>query len=299
MTTTSRLSSEQSRIYTPARLELEFSPAKWHADREETLERHHHQGVESTRHWKANLDVRYGDGPLQTLDLFPGPHAQSPCCVVLHGGFWRISDKAALNFIGGFLRSRGLAAVVANFDLCPTVTIDTIVDEVRELLDWVAINGVEVGIAPERLLLFGHATGAHLAAMALLQNTKSEPANWQSKIVGSFLLSGLYDLRQAPNLSVNSILKLDNVSALRNSPLFHHDFHTRAPVIIAAAQLETAEFQAQSKDMAARLRDYGTTVREFTVAGAGHFSILDAILEPDCTAMCSFVDLAFSEADDV
>lgn len=299
MTATSWLSSEQPRIYTPERLELEFSPAKWHANREETLERHHHQGAESTRRWKADLDIRYGDGPLQTLDLFPGPHAQSPCCVIIHGGFWRISDKAALNFIGGFFRSRGLAAVVANFDLCPTVTIDTIVGEVRELLDWVAIKGAEVGIVPERLMLFGHATGAHLAAMALSRNTKSETANWQSKIVGSFLLSGLYDLRQLPNLSINSILNLDTASALRNSPLFHHDFHTRAPVIIAAAQLETAEFQAQSKDMAVRLRDYGTTVREFTVADAGHFSILDAILEPDSTAMNIFIDLAFGEPDDV
>jgi arylformamidase len=288
--------SDRCRIYTPERLEIEFSPAKWHADREATLDRHHRESVDAITRWCARTDVRYGAGPLQTVDVFPALDPQAPCCVILHGGFWRISDKAAFSFIGGFLRSRGIAAIVANFDLCPAVTIDEIVNEVRNLLDWVSNNVARLGIDTERLLLFGHATGAHLAAMAIAHKADR---SWQSKIVGSFLISGLYDLRQVPALSVNTILGLTNFSARRNSPLLGIEFHVKAPVVLAAAEYETSEFRAQSDDMGNRLRHWGVDVHQFTIANCGHFTVLDSILGSDCEAMNKFIQIAFGATNAV
>jgi len=42
----------------------------------------------------VSWDVRYGPGPLQTLDVFRATGARPPLHLYFHGGYWRAYDKA-------------------------------------------------------------------------------------------------------------------------------------------------------------------------------------------------------------
>lgn len=279
-----------SRTYTLQRLELEFSPAKWHWDRETTLRHHATNGVQLVERLRPHLDVRYGDGPLQTLDIFPASRPNAPCCVLIHGGFWRISDKSAMHFAVQHFNESGAACFVINFDLCPQVSVDRISAQVTEALAWISEHAAHYGASGDRLFILGHATGAHLAAMAISADQDSRQHRIVEHIRGALLLSGLYNLTAIPKLDVNWIVGLDDRTAAAQSPVFRTwQKHTR--VIIAAAAEETAEFIAQSKEACDVARSHGCAVDESLVAGHGHFTILDILAERRHPITSQFIDM--------
>jgi arylformamidase len=278
-----------SRIYTAERLEIEYSPAKWHADRAATLAAHHDLGPRAIQDCQPTLDLRYGPGPLQTLDLFPSADCRGACCVIIHGGFWRISDKAAMHFIAGALSRQGTSCVVPNFDLCPAVSIPDIVRQVGEAVAWTASHASTFADEDRGIFVLGHATGAHLGAMLLTQESPGAEAAWLQKLAGALLISGLYDLRRIPELEVNNVLQLDVPTATRMSPLLSA-FIVKAPLFIASAQAETQEFQAQSADMAQAAQAQGLRVEHFRVPDVSHFSILDRILHPQEPYVSAFLN---------
>ncbi|NDB01537.1 MAG: alpha/beta hydrolase, partial [Betaproteobacteria bacterium] len=65
------------------------------------------------------LDVPYGAGPNETLDLFPAVAVTSPAPVLvfLHGGYWRGLDKADHSFVAPPFTQTGACVVVPNYAL--------------------------------------------------------------------------------------------------------------------------------------------------------------------------------------
>ena len=55
----------------------------------------------------AVLDVAYGDGPGETLDIFPTNRPDAPVVVFIHGGYWRSLDKADHSFVAPPLLDMG------------------------------------------------------------------------------------------------------------------------------------------------------------------------------------------------
>jgi len=47
----------------------------------------------------CTLDVPYGTGPNETLDIFPAAKAGAPVLVFIHGGYWRSLDKSDHSFV--------------------------------------------------------------------------------------------------------------------------------------------------------------------------------------------------------
>src|SRR5947207_1145378 len=48
---------------------------------------------------RARLNLRYGDGPRQRLDVFPCGRSAAPTLVYIHGGYWQWNDKERDAFI--------------------------------------------------------------------------------------------------------------------------------------------------------------------------------------------------------
>jgi len=284
------------RGYPDGQLDLQFSPAAWHADRERTLAHHIRYGAEVADRLHAFRDIRYGSGPLQTMDIFPGPVARAPICIALHGGFWRTSDKKAFLFLGERLAEQGVGYFVINFDMCPAVGIETIIRQVHEAVEWIQRHAGKYSCDPSRIYLFGHATGAHLAASLLTGTSVGLPQFDRGPLLGALLVSGLYDLRQIPRLKVNQTLKLTPETALLYSPLFKADA-IRAPVIIAAAANETPEFIAQSKDMATATTRADVPTQFRLVPDCGHFDILDTLLSSEGGLFSDFMRLMADERE--
>ena len=87
--------------------------------------------------------------------------------VYFHGGYWRAQDKANFAHVARTLVGEGICTVIANYDLCPAVTLDGTVESALRALAWTWRHARDYGGDPDRLTVSGHSAGAHLCAMAL------------------------------------------------------------------------------------------------------------------------------------
>ena len=191
------------------------------------------------------LDVRYGPGPKETLDLFLPRGRAHGTFVFWHGGYWRALDKSDFSFVATPFVERGHAVAVVNYDLCPGVSISTIVDESRRALAWVAREGRAHGADPGRIVIGGHSAGGHIAAM-LYATDWSSAGFARDPVAGGISVSGVHDLAPMVQFSFNADFKLDANEAARLSPVKLSP-RSRAPLVLAVGGAETSEFIRQTR----------------------------------------------------
>jgi arylformamidase len=227
----------------------------------------------------CRLDLRYGDGPQECLDVFPAPRPGAPVLVFVHGGYWRALDKSDFSFVAPVFTQAGAMVVVPNYSLCPAVTIEHITWQLLRSLQWVWHNAAAHGGDPQRIVVGGHSAGGHLAAMLLSCRWKQVSAELPAQLVaGALSISGLFDLepiRHTPFLQAD--LQLTPASVRRLSPAFFPRPKGRLYATVGAA--ESDEFLRQNQ----LIRDvWGPTAVPVceTVPGRNHFSVLESLVDP-------------------
>ena len=228
---------------------------------------------------KSTLDIRYGDQPGETLDVFPAAQAGAPVLVFIHGGYWRSLDKSDHSFLAPAFVEAGATVVVPNYALCPTVTIETIALQMTRALAWVWRNpGVHTG-DPNRIAVAGHSAGGHLAAMMLSCRWKDVGDDLPPKLVpGALSISGLYDLEPIRNTPfLQQDLQLTPQAVRRLSPAFFP--RPRGTLYTLAGINESDEFLRQNQ----LIRDqWGPTTVPIceTVPGRHHLDVLHELADP-------------------
>ena len=139
----------------------------------------------------------------------------------------------------------GYAVAAINYDLCPAVTIATIVEECRRAIGWIVREGARHGANASRIVVSGHSAGGHLAAM-LLATPASAWGQSRHPVAGAVSISGVHDLRPLTLFSFNADFRLDDVEAARQSPILAHPA-TDAPIVVAVGADETSEFVRQAQ----------------------------------------------------
>jgi arylformamidase len=228
----------------------------------------------------CHLDVRYGKGPKQTLDLFPAALPRA-ALLFIHGGYWRALDKADHSFVARPLVTHGVSVAVLNYDLCPDVDIERIIEECREAVAWLSREGARHGVPVERLVVAGHSAGGHLAAMLFATDWR-EYGVGASTIVGGVAVSGVFDLEPLVQVSFNADLRLDAGTARSASPA-HRAPRVRAPLLLAAGADETAEFIRQSWLLWERWPQCRPSRQEgpLVVPSRHHFSVVSDLGDAD------------------
>ncbi len=222
------------------------------------------------------LDRQYGESAGEMLDIFPARKGDGTCMMFIHGGFWRAMDKHDFSFLAPALVDSGISLVAVNYDLCPRVSIETIVKQMLRASGWLWKHAENYGMDQDRLYVAGHSAGGHLAAMmmaALWPVYDNELPRDLYK--GALAVSGVYDLRPIVQVDwLNGDLKLDEESALKVSPAFLPPA-TRAPVVTAVGAKESSEFKRQDSLLGARWKSAVTA--DIVVPGADHFTIVDEL----------------------
>ena len=242
--------------------------ARWAAD-----------SVTSRQRLSCILDLRYGAGPKQTLDLFPAPRSAATL-MFIHGGYWRALDKQEHSFVAGPLVERGVGVAVINYDLCPDVNVAQIAEQCREAVLWLKREGAHYSMSTDSLVVAGHSAGGHLAAMLLATDWAARGLSAES-IVAASAISGVFDLEPLVRVSFNSDLRLDAQQARELSPV-HLKAQVRAPLLLAAGSDETSEFIRQSRVLWRRWpesRPRGST-GPLLIPGKHHFSVLSDLGDP-------------------
>lgn len=190
----------------------------------------------------AELDLPYGPTDRQKLDIFwPEPSRAAPLAMFVHGGYWARLDRTVFSHLASGLLAHGVAVAMPSYDLCPHVTVATIVEQVRDAAGFLAKRH------SRDLLAIGHSAGGHLAAMLLATDWASRalPA---ATVRAALPISGLFDLPPLLATTVNEPLGLNKAEARRLSPLFLPS--PGLPLHAVVGGLEGMEYTRQSSSIA-------------------------------------------------
>jgi arylformamidase len=230
-----------------ALLEPHFNPRVAVPDFQEALERYAAHSAAARQRLPGVYDLRYGVRPQQTFDLHraaPAPSAP-PLVLFLHGGYWRALDKRDHSFVASLFVEAGVTLANANYDLCPSVTLDEIVDEIREAVLYFVHHAMDVGADAQRLFLVGHSAGAHLVARMLAQDWTAAGLPAET-ISGAVVLSGIYEPEVVLHLTVNAEIRLTPAMAARHDCL-RLPPQRQVPLLIAVGGAEPTGWIGQSR----------------------------------------------------
>lgn len=253
-------------------IERQFNPRAWAVDVEAQHALRGKLSAAARARLKGEFDVAYGDTPRQALDIYHGGNGKAPIVVYLHGGYWRVGEKEKQAILAEPLVQAGFPVVMLGTDLCPAVSVDAIVAQVMKGIVWTHANAARIGGDGRRIYLYGHSAGAHLAAMALVEDwsRRGLPADL---ICGATLVSGIYDVEPVLHISVNEQIRLtpDRVAALSPQRL---PLQRPVPLVFAAGGDEAPGWVALTHEYAAICRQAGCEVEVIIVPHEGHFSTI-------------------------
>jgi arylformamidase len=219
------------------------------------------------------LDLAYGPGPGETLDVFGAAQANAPVLVFIHGGYWRSLDKSDHSFVADAFADAGAMVVVPNHALCPAVTIEQIALQMVDALAWVFRPAAVHGGDARRIVVAGHSAGGHSAAMLLCCDWPAVAPDLPAGLVRAALaVSGVFELeplRHTPFLQAD--LRLTAESAQRLSPV--NFAAPRGKLLVTAGALESEEFLRHSRAIRTAWGRRAVPVCE-TVPGANHLTAL-------------------------
>jgi arylformamidase len=247
---------------------------------------------EQARQAPGVLDVAYGTGEGETLDIFfaqpggvqaglPARAGKAPVLVFIHGGYWRSLDKRDHSFVAPPFTAQGVCVVVVNYALCPQVTVPHITLQMVRALAWVHDAIGAYGGDCANITVVGHSAGGHLAAMLLSCQWAAYRADLPTHLVRKAVsISGLFDLepiRQTPFLQASLQLTPEQVR-LASPAYFKPPANTRLFAVVGGQ--ESAEFRRQNRLI---VQSWGSATVPVcdSLQGLNHFSILETLAQTD------------------
>ena len=236
---------------------------------------------------KAELGLSYGPSERQVIDMFPASTGadRAPLALFIHGGYWRTNHWSSYSHMASSLNSHGIDVAVAGYDLCPQVTISTIIEQMRAacLFLWRKRK--------QRMMVFGHSAGGHLTACMVATDFKKLASDAPADLVPcGYAISGVFDLTPLTKVSMNDDLRLCDTEAKQVSPLFWAVPPGRM-LDAVVGDVESDEFRRQSCIITEGWK--GKAQTHFgEIAGANHFTVVNPLRDAKSPMVTRLVELA-------
>jgi prenylcysteine alpha-carboxyl methylesterase len=133
----------------------------------------------------------------------PGPaNTLAPVVIFLTGGAWSIGYKAWGALLGLGLSAHGVLVASVDYRNFPQGDVADMTRDVHTAIAWVFRHAGEYGGDVRRVFLVGQSAGAHLGALAVMQNVEAllrgQKTSWTTAHLAGFVgISGCYDLPEA------------------------------------------------------------------------------------------------------
>lgn len=149
---------------------------------------------------ESEFEARYGEvfveresGPLKADLYVPKGEGPFPGVVVVHGGAWRMGNRAQLSGVAQLLARSGMTAVAISYRLAPTHKFPAQIEDCKAAVRWMREQADELKIDPLRLGGFGYSAGAHL--VTLLGATDADDG-----------LEGVDDIEKSPSTRLQAVV---------------------------------------------------------------------------------------------
>jgi len=228
--------------------------------------------------------IAYGSGARNTIDFFSGDR-EGPIVVFIHGGYWQALDSSFFSHLAGGLNAHGISVAIPSYDLCPNVTVDEIIAQMRAMTRALARLG-------QSLVVSGHSAGGHLAACMLATDWRAFDASLPNDPVSAaYAISGLFDLGPLVATTINDALHLNAATAKAASPLFWKaPIHGSLDAVVG--ENESAEYFRQSRTIAEQWGKAGLAAEFGTVPNANHFTAIAPLVDPQSPMVRRLAELA-------
>jgi len=239
---------------------------------------------------KPKLDVSYGPTLMETLEVYDANgDTPAPIFVFIHGGAWKSLDASVFSLVAPGPVEAGMAVVNVTYDLCPMVTVEEMVRQVRAAIAWTWHNAESFGGDRNRIVVAGHSAGGHLTAMAMLTDW-SRYGLPEDVIKGAMGISGIYDMEPISRSFLQPELRLTADVVRWQSPVYNvRSLATPLTLVWGTDEPEGIEFNALLYEKA--WLDAGNSLEKFTLDGANHFEVLDGFSTKDGVMTQALFDL--------
>ncbi|KAG4065940.1 hypothetical protein HA402_008936 [Bradysia odoriphaga] len=176
------------------------------------------------------------------------------------------------------LVSNGYRVIVVEYDLCPTVTLKKVIQQITECGRFI-LNYAE-RMQCGQLTFCGHSAGAHLI-LCMIENIQRTSVKLVP-IYSLFLISGIYDLTELQHTSINkdNILTIDASNVDELSPLkfdFKNWSRQQFHVNICVAENDSNTFIKQSLKLLNRLNANEMKTKLCFIENCDHFDIVEKL----------------------
>ncbi|MFP5479328.1 MAG: alpha/beta hydrolase [Alphaproteobacteria bacterium] len=154
---------------------------------------------------RAELDLAYGPGERERLDLFLPEAPPRGVVVFVHGGYWHLFGKAHWSHLAAGPLAQGWAVAMPGYTLAPAARLAGITAEIARAC-WVVSHRV-----PGPIVVTGHSAGGHLAA-------RMGCADLTVPVARVVPISPLAELGPLMATAMNETLRIDDAEAAAESP---------------------------------------------------------------------------------
>jgi len=212
----------------------------------------------------------------------PSPTTRAPVVVLIPGGSWQTANRSGLGPLAETLAEHGMVVVNATYRAVKSgVRFPVPVADVVCAIDFAADRARQAGISAGPIVVLGHSSGAHLAALAALRGPHFRrdcpyPPAQVSGLVG---LSGTYEVTQLQYLAQ----PLFGVAAGTDPALWHdgdpmdwvkeRTAPPAMPVLLAHGAADDLLSPTFTEVFARALQGAGHPVQLEIVPGANHQTI--------------------------
>jgi arylformamidase len=236
------------------------------------------------RNANAPRALSYGPGARNNIDFFAGD-GRGPIVIFIHGGYWQALDGSSFSHCARGLNAHGIDVAIPSYDLCPQVSVDTIIQQMRAAARELARLG-------RPLVVSGHSAGGHLAACLLATDWPAlDTLLPKELVIAVYSISGLFDLVPLVGTSINKALGLDSASARAASPLFWKP-PAQGILDVVVGEQESGEYHRQSRTIAAAWSAAGLPTRYGSIPDANHFTVIAPLADPNSSMVLRLKTLA-------
>lgn len=216
---------------------------------------------------------------LEARLFLPTTATEAPLVVMVPGGGWRTADPTGLESLAGFLADSGAIAVTIEVSAAiDRARYPAPLDDIRCAVAFGLARAEDAGFSPGPVVLLGHSSGAHLAALVALGSEGSPPECHEGPVDIAALvgLAGVYDVTRLPALAflLFGVTPEEDPDLWdEGNPLLRAHLNPEMPVLLLHGDADRLVPLSFTDDFALALIDAGHDTTITMVPGADHSEI--------------------------